>query len=838
MRGGFLQSVGQDFRFAARLLAKDRGFTFVAVLALALGIGVNTTMFTAVNAICLRGLPIDEPERVMSIRMRDARELPRELSYLDFDDIRRDARAFDSLAAAGTVTTAVREEDENGSSTAADRVIAGYVSAAAFRAIGETPRIGRDFRDDDDRLGAPLVVIIGSGLWTSRYGGDSAIVGRTILVGARPATVIGVMPDRFKFPNNADLWLPLASMPGLSEQPRDARTLTVFGRLRDGATQGHAQEEVAAAVGRLARAYPESTAGMRALVQPINDRFNSPITQPAWIAFISVGVFLVLISCANVANLLLMRSARRGRELAVRAALGATRGRMVRQLLVESSLLAALGGAFGLGVALAGNRLFAAAIPEGGLPYWIELTLDGRVIFVLMAACIGTVLLFGLAPSLHVSKTDVRSVLQEAGRSVSGGIRTRRWTALFLTAEFALTMILVCGLVANVYSAREGERASRTLDTSNLLTVWVTPGPQRYPAAADRLAFYQRLDERLGAIPSIASATIAASLPLSGAAPRQLEIDGRSTASGAGDRKPTVFTTTVGARYFETLGKPVLRGRSFTWRDGAPEAPHVIVNQRFVELFLREGDPIGRRIRLISDRGRGTPAAGANAGASANAGVGAHDAPWLTIVGIAPVLRQRMAVAPDPIVYLPAAADPPASVAIIVRSTTAPEALAPLLRAEVRALDPDLPVYRVRTMAQVIDEAGWNPRLAGNLLTTIALIAFALAAVGLYAVTAHAVAQRTQEIGIRVALGAGTRQVAWLVLRRALRQLAVGLAVGLLCTYAFDRAFSGPSDPNSFMNPAVLIPAMTLLIGMTLAASLAPIVRATRLDPLIALRRD
>jgi putative ABC transport system permease protein len=840
-----MRGVKEDLRFAARLLAKDRGFTFVAVLALALGIGVNTTMFTAVNAICLRGLPIDEPERVMSLRMRETRDMPRDLSFRDFDDVRRELRAFDSLAAAASVTTAVREEDEgtgtgsgsgggsgagggagsggSGGSTgssAADRVTAAYVSAGAFRAIGETPRIGRDFRDDDDRLGAPVVTIIGSGLWTSRYGSDPAIVGRTILVGARPATVIGVMPDRFKFPNNADLWLPLASMPGLSDQPRDARTLTVFGRLRDGLTAGHAQDEFAAAVARLGREFPETNAGMRALVQPINDRFNSPITQPAWIAFISIGIFLVLISCANVANLLLMRSARRGRELAVRAALGATRGRMVRQLLVESSLLAALGGIFGLGVALIGNRLFAAAIPEGGLPYWIELTIDGRVLTVLTVACLGTVMLFGLAPSLTVSKTDVRTVLQEAGRSVSGGRRARRWTAVFLTAEFALTMILMCGLVSNVYMARESERASQTIDTSNVLTMWVTPAPQRYPADADRLAFYQRVDERLRAVPAIASITLAGSLPLSGASPRQLEIDGRSAASGAGATKPTVFTTTVGAGYFETLGRPVLRGRSFTWRDGTTGNAHVIVNQRFVDLFLRDGDPIGRRIRLTSDQP-------------------ANVAPWLTIVGIAPVLRQRSAVSPDPIVYLPLGAGPPASAAIIVRSTTSPEALAPLLRGEVRALDPDLPVYRVMTMAQVIDDAGWNPRLGRNLLTTIALIAFGLAAVGLYAVNAHAVAQRTQEIGIRVALGAGVRQVTWLVLRRALRQLVVGLIAGVICTYAFDRVLGGgPSEPNSFVHLRIIGPAVALLIGMTLAACLAPIVRATRLDPLIALRRD
>lgn len=854
-----MRGLTEDLRFAARLLAKDRGFTFVAVLALALGIGVNTTMFTAVNAICLRGLPIDEPERVMSIRMRDAREMPRDLSYRDFDDVRRDLRAFEGIAAAGSVTTAVRDEDEAAAagagtgagvsgSSAPDRVTANYISAGLFRAIGETPRIGRDFRQEDDRVEAPLVAIIGSGLWTSRYGSDPAVVGRTIIIGSRPATVIGVMPDRFKFPSNADVWLPLAAMPGLRDQPREARGLTVFGRLRDGATAGQAQEEFAAAVARLAREFPETNAGMRAFVQPINDRFNSPITHPAWIAFILVGVFLVLISCANVANLLLMRSARRGRELAVRAALGATRGRMVRQLLVESSLLAALGGVFGLGVALIGIQLFDTAIPEGGLPYWIELTIDGRVLAVLTLACLGTVMLFGLAPSLHVSKTDVRTVLQEAGRSVSGSIRSRRWTAVFLTAEFALTMILMCGLIGNVYATAANERASQTIDTANLLTMWVTPEPRRYPEGSDRLAFYQRVEERLRAIPAVAGVTLADSLPMSGAPPRQLEIDGRSAASGAGATKPTVFTTVVGTGYFETLNRPLLRGRAFTWRDGTPGDANAtaIVNQRFVELFLRDGDPIGRRIRLTSDRGTSGPGAGAGGGAAAGAGAGAKagaganaDAPWLTIVGVAPVLRQRMATEPDPLVYLPLGAAPPSSAAIIVRSATAPEALAPLLRAEVRALDPELPVYRVMTMARVVDDARWNPRLGANLLTIIAMIAFALASVGLYAVTSHAVAQRTQEIGIRVALGASTREVAWLVLRRALNQLAVGLVAGLVCTYAFDRfASGGPPEPTSFMNPGVILPAMAALVAMTLLASLTPIVRATRLDPLIALRRD
>ena len=304
-----------------------------------------------------------------------------------------------------------------------------------------------------------------------------------------------------------------------------------------------------------------------------------------------------------------------------------------------------------------------------------------------------------------------------------------------------------------------------------------------------------------------------------------------------------MFTTTVGARYFETLGRPVLRGRSFTWRDGTPESPHVIVNQRFVELFLRDGDPIGRRIRLTSDQRAAAPErrrVAAGAGAAASAVTAAEAAPWLTIVGIAPVLRQRMAVAPDPIVYLPAGADPPASAAIIVRSTTAPEALAPLLREEVRALDPDLPVYRVRTMAQVIDEAGWNPRLSRQSADDDRADR-----VRRWPRWASTPSRRTRSRSARRKSASAsrsardTRQVAWLVLRRALRQLAVGLAAGVICTYAFDRAFGGgQSGPNSFMNPAIIGPTMALLIGMTLAASLAPIVRATRLDPVIALRKD
>jgi putative ABC transport system permease protein len=809
-----LDSVVQDVRYAFRGLQRSPGFAAVAVIALALGIGVNNTLFTIVNAICIRGLPIDRPDRVMYLATRDQRERDAGLSYRDLEDMRSAVRAFTGIAAFAAAPMVIGDEGR-----APDRVLGTYISANAFHMIGEQPIVGRDFRSDDDRPGAPAVVILGYGVWTNRYGADSTIVGRTIRMNGAPSTVVGVMPAGFKFPNNADVWQPLALMPGLQSQRRDTRALGAFGRLHDQATIGEARAELSAIGSRLSMDFPDTNTGIRPTVVPINQRYNGRITDPVWIAFMVVGGLVVLIACANVANLLLMRSARRSREIAVRASLGATRRRIVRQLLVESTVLATLGGLVGFGFSLVGVRLFASLIPENGLPYWVRLTVDERVFAVLVAVCLGTVVVFGLAPALHVSKTDVNQVLKDGGR-MSAGFRVRRWTTAFLTLEFALTVVLLAALVMGVRVGRAAQRSDVRIDTTRLMTMWLTLPNQSYGTSDQRLAFYQRLRERVDAISPITSATMATALPFGGAVARQLAIDGRPPA--ARDTPPTVWTLTIAPRYFETFGLSIVRGRDFDETDGTAARESAIVNQRFVDVHFQGEDPIGRRIRLTSQNAPG------------------ETEPWLTIVGTSPTVRQRTFPDPDPVVYLPFRQAPPSTAALVLRASD-PSAVAKLLREEVRALDPGLPLYRVMTMEQFAREAGWNGRVSARLLDSIASIALLLSAVGLYAVTASAVVQRTQEIGVRMALGARPAQIVWLVLRRAMAQVGIGFVVGAGCAWVWGRLF-GPAvarrEIPTMTDPWTLAGVAALLTVVALLACVLPARRATRLDPVAALRYD
>jgi putative ABC transport system permease protein len=801
----FVDACQQDIRFAVRLLAKDRSVTCVAAVALALGIGVNNTMFSIVNAYCLRGLPIDDPDRIVYVATRDIRGRAGGMSYPDVEDVRASATRLSGLAAFAGAPVAVRDERQ-----APDRFQGTYISANAFRLIGETPALGRDFRAEDDRPGAPPVVIISGALWKSRYGGDPAVLGRAITINGVAAVVVGAMRDRFGFPNNADLWQPLGMMPGVLAQPRDVRTLGVFGRLADGATFPEARTELETIGARMSRDHAATNEGIRLTVVPINERYMASLTHPAWLAFLTAGGLIVLIACANVANLLLARSAVRSREMAIRASLGATRGRIVRQMMVESGLLALLGGAGGIGVSLVGLRLMVAAIPAAATPYWLDFSMDGRVFAVLAAVCLGTVFVFGLVPALHGSMTDVNGVLKEGGRG-TGGFGIRRWTSAFLAAEFALTMVLLAALGLSVRNSREAS-AEFTFDASHLLTMLVSLPVQKYPHPAERVALYDRLDERLQQAGGISSAAIASHLPFGGAAARDLVLDDRPAVPG--ETPPAVRTVSVGDAYFRTLGVALRRGRAFTRLDGTPGNENAIVNQRFVDMYLRDEEPIGRRIRFGASGG---PAAAPSS---------------LTIVGVSPTLHQRPRVDPDAVVYLPVRSDSPSTVAIIVRSELDPAALTSRLREEVRALDSDLPLYRVLTMEQAMAEAQWNSRVAARMITIIASIALALSAVGLFAVTARAVAQRTQEIGVRMALGARPRHVGYLVLRRAFRQLGLGLAAGVACTYAWDKMFGtgGMADPTNLLAVAAL---MTVVATI---ACLVPARRATRLDPVSALR--
>lgn len=805
----WVHDAAQDARFAARLLIKERGLTAVAVLALGCGLGVNTTLFSIVNAICIRGLPIERPERAVFVSARDARDRDRPLSSREFQALESAVASFSTVAAYSSAPAIVGDEGRP-----PDRVGGTSVSASAFGLIGQQPMLGRDFRADDDRPGAAAVVILGSRVWKSRYAGDPLVVGRTIRVNGAAATVIGVMPDGFRFPSNADLWQPLAAAAGLVPGSGQPQTLDVIARLDGKASLAGAREDVRAQGVRLASLYPDTNNETRLSVVPINERFSGNIKDPAWVAFITVGALVVVIACSNVATMLLARSVRRSREMAVRLSLGATRGRIVRQLLAESAVLAMLGGLAGLSLAAVGLRLFARAIPENALPYWMTLTMDVRVFMVLALVCLGTVLLFGLAPALHVARATVHDVLKEGSGTASSGISARRWTAGFLTAEFALTVVLLSAVGITVDDFLELQRRDPRIDASRLLTTWVTLPAGRYRSPEERLMFYRGLQERLDAIGAISSASLSTAVPFGGASSRHLVIDGRPVGN---DGDAVVLTVAVGPRYFATVGLQIARGRAFTEEDGGSGHDTAIVNQRLADIYFPGEEPIGRRIRAARD------AAAKDAG------------PWLTIVGISPTLRQRAQATSDPVIYTPFRGTAPATAVLLARGHGDPAALSPVLREEVRALDPDLPLYRAMTLEQAAWESGWNPRVSTMLIMSIAFIALGLATIGLTAATSQAVAQRTWEIGIRVALGARPPQVMALVLRRAFLQVAAGLVVGAACTAIWERLFSEPGTMTAATN---LLAVAALLIVVAGGACLWPARRAARLDPVLALRKQ
>ncbi len=805
----WVHDAAHDARFALRLLVKERGTTAVAVLALGCGLGVNTTLFSIVNAICIRGLAIADADRTVFVSARDARDRILPLASHEFQLLQTGVTSFSAMGAYTSAPATVGDEGQ-----AADRATATSISPGAFGILGHRPILGRDFVAGDDRPGAPAVAILGHRIWRNRYASDPQVVGRTIRVNGEPTTVVGIMADGFRFPSNTDLWLPLQMAQPAAPGAAPERSLDAIATLADGVTLAGAREGVTSAATRLAAQYPDTNRDVRLTAVPINERFNGNIKDPAWVAFITVGALVVIIACSNVATLLLARSVRRGREMAIRLSLGATRRRIVRQLLAESVILAGFGGVAALGFAALGLRLFARAFPTDALPYWITFTMDGRVFLVLAAACLGTVVLFGLAPALHASRASVSGVLKDGSGSSTSGISARRWTAVFLTAEFALTVLLLAAVGLTVRNFQELRRKDPQLDASRLITTWVTLPPSDYRTPEKRLAFYRGLQARLDAVSAISVSTLATGMPFGGASQRHLQIDGRET---PGDASGDILVVGVGPRYFETLGQTLGQGRAFTDEDGSAGRDTAIVNQRLADVFFQRENPIGRRIRVARD------AAGKDLG------------PWLTIVGVSPAIRQRPSQNPDPVVYRPFQALAPATAVLLAKGPGDPSAVVPIVREEVRALDPNLPVYRAMTLERAAWEAGWNARVSAQLITTIALIALGLATLGLTASTAQAVAQRTREIGIRVALGARPVQVLALVMRRATLQIAAGLVMGTACTIVWERIFGGGAAMAAVSN---LLGVALLLVVVAGGACLWPARRAAKLDPVRALRSD
>ena len=810
------QDLGRDVRFAVRLFTRERAFSIVVATVLGLGIGTANLQWVLLDAVCVRGLPIPDVGRVLVFGARDSQGRDVALSYREFERIRAAAAGVRDVSAFASAPAVLGDDDR-----APDRALATYVSAATFRMLGERPLAGRDFDPADDRPGAPPVAILTAGMWRSRYGADPSVVGRSVRVNGAPATIVGVMRDPFRFPNVTDIWLPLAAMPGIATDRRLARALNASARMEDEATLGAVRASLAVASEALAREFPATNAGIALSAVTINERYTGRLTDAVWIAFALVGVIVLVIACTNAANMLLMRASARSHEMAVRASLGASRWRIVRQLLVESALLALAGGAVGAAWSAGGLHVINALIPENTLAYWMRFALDLRAFGALAIICLGTVVVFGLAPAVHVASADVHDAIKSGGRGGFAVVRRRRWTTIGLAVECGLTMVMLAALVVTFRTALDEGRKFAGVGSANVLTTWITLPAERYRDPQARRTFYRAVEQRLASMPGTPTVAIATALPFGGAAPRTLAVDGRPDPPNR--TPPTVWSVTVSARYFDAIGVALTRGRAFGDRDGLPGYESIVVNQRFVDLFFPGEEAVGRRVRLTEPN------------------VPAADAPPVTIVGIAPPIRQRtQPFDPDPLVYIPLAAAPPASAALLVRGAAGSPPTGAALRAALDEVDRELPLYRTMGMAAAIEGAQWNGRVSELLLYGIAALAVALAGVGLYAVIAHAMLQRTREIAVRVALGATEGRIVSMVARQAAMHVSLGTAAGFVCIFAFAKATSGGGGGQftgyQTTSASTLAVVALLLAAIAAMASIVPAWRACSIDPAQALR--
>lgn len=831
----------RDLRFAVHLLIKDRWYSTVAIVALALGIGLNATVFTLVNAILIRGLPYEDSPRLYMLGSQHQEGGRNSVSLPDLEDWRSQSKVFVGLAAfsnGGVNVSDDRSAPQNARSAG--------LSSNAFPLLALRPVIGRNFTPDDEKAGAESVTIIGHAMWKSRYAEDPGVIGKILRLDGKPATIIGVMPEGEQFPSNTEIWTPI--VPTEAQRKRDSRFLQVFGRLRPDVGRLQAQTELNGIAARLAGAYPDTNKdypGVR--VETFNERFNGGNIRQVMLAMMGAVGFVLLIACANVANLQLSRSVHRSREVAVRIALGATRWRVIRQLLVESVLLGTLGGVLGLGLALVGVRLFDAAVAGSGKPYWVVFTMDYAVFGFLAAICVVTGVLFGLAPALQVTKTNVNEVLKEGGRGNAGGRRARWLTGTMVVLELALTLVLLVGAGLMVRSFLKLYTIDIGIKTENLLairlqlpstkyppppaptpTAEATPSgaPAVRPAPDPRIVFYDRLLSKLETVAGVEAVSFTTSVPPLGGGRRGIEIEGRPTRKPE-EKAPEAGTVTISPKFFDSVGVQLRRGRDFHGTDGTPGNETTIINEKLAATLFVNEDPIGRRVRF----------------AQGQAGPGQPPPPvpvWRTIVGVSPTIRHSnpQDAEPPAVMYVPHRQNPPSGGQLLIRSRLDAGAIMNAVRTEVGAIDPDQPIFTAQTVQQMLAQQTWPYRVFGSLFAIFAVIALVMSAVGLYAVMAYSVTQRTTEIGVRMALGAEGRQVSWLILKRGLLQMGLGLVLGLAGAFGLSRVLGTllvqvtPTDPATFTTITVILTAVAI------AACLIPARRATRVDPLVALRSE
>ncbi len=807
----------QDLRFGARMLFKHKSFTIVALLTLALGIGVNTTVYTYINAVMNRIITFAEPDRVVFVwsSNRASEALQNPVSELDYLDWRAQTESFSSLAAFSGDTRTLTGDG------VPERVSSLRVTPNFFPTLGIQSERGRVFLPDEDRAEASRVVVLGHQFWQRRFAGDPNIIGQTIVLDGATVTVIGITPADFRFYEESDVWEPLVFTP--QQADRNRRALIVVGRLNPGVTEAQAAAELDGVTARLAEQFPTTNAGWNAQVLGVREVLWGPEGRLAFTLLMGVVLAVLLIACANIANLQLARAAARQKEVAVRLALGAHRWRLIRQLLTENLLLALGGGVFGMGLAYWGIKLVNAKYGSV-LPLLNEAVIDGRVLGYTTLLVLIAVLAFGLAPAWQATRPVLNEALKEGGRGAAQGPRAHRMRKGLIVAEIALSLMLLVVAGLMIRTVINFQRVEPGFETSQLLTLRVALPERDYGTDEQVRDFYRRVQSELQTQPGIQAVGAINRLPLAGSsrnARRTLAIEGRPVADP--NDKPWAIDLVVTPGYFEALGIWLRAGRTLTAQDSATAQRVAVISETMARKYWPNGDALGQRFKLERSAAADNQAA----------------VDWVAIVGVVNDVRNDDVNNPPlPQIYFPHAQQPVRELSIAVRTAGAPLDFIAAVRQAARNVDPKLPVFEVRSMDQLLFEDLAGSSIVAELLGVFALLALALAAVGIYGVMSYSVAERTNEIGVRLALGAQRRQVLVLVLKHGAKLTALGIGIGLLGALALAQLVKsllfgiGATDPLTFT-------AITLVLaGAALLASYIPAQRATRINPLVALRRE
>jgi putative ABC transport system permease protein len=801
-------------RHTLRGLWRSKGFTTVAILCLGFGIGVNTTIFSIMDGVLMKPYPYPDPDRIVILQTQNRKEQVEDagVSFLDLRDWKAANSSFELIAA-----TTGRSVTITSPGADPERYLAAGVSWDLFTLLGTPAIYGQHFTPEQDRVGGAAVVLLGHDLWTRRYQADPAMVGRTIVVNGRPHEVVGIMPPRFAFPQNQKLWLPLAQLSG--QETRNNRGLFTFGRLKPGVTVAQATQNLDAIAVQLAAQYPTTNDGWTSTrLRALREEFL-PEEVPIVIALMMVGATLVLgIACSNVANLLLARASGRRREISVRTALGAGRARIVRQLLTESLVLGALSLPFGIALAEIGTRLIASAMPPDQVPYYVTWEMDWRSLVYSAVIAIGTAAVFGLFPALQASSGNLHDTLKEGTRGNTAS--TSKLRSALVVAQVALALVCLVGALLFVRTFRNLDLADLGFDTHPLMAMRMYLAGDAYDPPDARLRRVEDIVTRLEAVGTVQGVFASNFVPLTGGGGGgPVVIDGRPPDSGP---PPGISLIGVTPSFARTMGLTILRGRDFTQAEGYSRQTLALVNERMARRFWKgPEDAVGRRFRVQ----------GYNDGGD-----------WFTVIGIVPDFSlygiEPGNTEPPTVAFVPYGWQQSLSTGLTIRVAGEPSAITSAARASVRAADPNVPISQVRTMDEARRLGYWQYGLYGWIFGTIGIVGLLLASVGVYGVLSYSVTQRTQEIGVRVALGADRGDVVKLVVKYGLLLGGIGVGIGLvlapLMTYFAQSLFFNvsPFDPITFAAVALF------LMGVAFLASYLPARRATRVNPVIALRGE